>query len=150
MRTELYETLKLHFLLPHKDCMFSIYCLCFTKACEVGGIFEPSSQDNWNMQKHCSLGLEKQSTDTYQISQPTAVFSTPWFNLFDPGSFFIVPENKHFYFHGTRQVEPFMLYCKEIFNSFYSNITGLLRSQVYLRLFVDFFCLNLILYNTIS
>ena len=65
------------------------------------------------MQKHCSLGLEKQSTDTYQISQPTAVFSTPWFNLFDPGSFFIVPENKHFYFHGTRQVEPFMFHCFE-------------------------------------
>ena len=41
------------------------------------------------------------------------MFSTPRFDLFDTGRVFIVPENKHFYFHGTRQVEPFMFHCLE-------------------------------------
>ena len=45
---------------------------------------------------------------------PTAVFPPPWFDLFNLGTFFsIVPENKHFHFHGTRQVEPLMLHCFE-------------------------------------
>ena len=32
----------------------------------------------------------------YQISMPTPVFLTPQLHLFDPGTFFTVPENKHF------------------------------------------------------
>ena len=55
----------------------------------------------------------KQSTDAYQISLPTTVFSTPRFDLFDPETLFIVSENKYFFFHWTRQVEPFMLHCFE-------------------------------------
>ena len=51
------------------------------------------------------------------------------------GRFSIVPENNHFYFHGTRQVEPFCIasnICsKWIFISFYGDIRELSRSQVY-------------------
>ena len=51
------------------------------------------------------------------------------------GRFSIVPENKHFYFHGTRQEEPFCtasnICSKWIFISFYSDIRELLRRQVY-------------------
>ena len=58
------------------------------------------------------------------------------------GHFFFVPENKHFYLHGTCQV-PLVLHCfkclsKVDFISFYGDIRELLWGQVYSWHFIDF------------
>ena len=77
---------------------------------------EPSFQDKLSLKKHCSLGSDSKKAvnrgvlDIYaycSISNSTVQFVRPLdvFLLFLGRFFFII-----FYFHGTRQTEPFVLH----------------------------------------
>ena len=101
-----------------------------------------------SLQRQFSLGSDLRKAVTRRVPDISTACSIL-------GTFFIVPENKHLYFHGTRQVEPFMLHCFEFlsegdFINFYSDIRGILQSQVYSRHFIDFSYRHLILCNAIS
>ena len=84
----------------------------FVATCSEFHREEPSSQDKLNLQKYCSLQWDstKQSKDVYQISLSTADLWIHDSTCSTRDRFFIVPENKHFYFHVTRKVELFMLH----------------------------------------
>ena len=79
---------------------------------------ERSSQDKMSLQKQCNVGSDSRKAvnslvpdiSAYcSISNSTVRPVRPW------DDFSIVPENKHFYFYGARQIEPFTLHCFECF-----------------------------------
>ena len=119
---------------------------------------EPMSQDKLVFQNQCSQGSDskKAVNRSYRISLPTAVFPTSRFILFVPGTFFLLfLKINIFVFMGHVMQIPLRCIASnvclnQIFISFYSDIRGLLRSQVYLRHLTDFFQRHLILRNAIS
>ena len=177
-----FKKLRKYIVASHnKGCVILNVCyrLCFTKVCGMWDIFDKNSftlgmiQFPWeylfffvgsmlrasykkSLQKQFSFGSDSRKAvnrrvpdiSSYcSISNSTAC-STLWI-------FFIVPKNKHLYFHRTHLVVPFMLHCveclsEEDFIKFYIDIRGILRSQDYSRHFIDFFHRNLILCNAIS
>ena len=93
---------------------------------------------------------EKQLPDAYQISLPTAVFPTSWFDLFNPGTFSYYSWKETF-FSWDRSSRTIWCIASNvcpnlIFISFFiSYIRELLQIQVYMRHFIDIFYYHFLL-----
>ena len=123
------------FILGMKYSFLEDTCSSLQPTCSDLHTEEPSSQDKLSLDKQFRFGSDSRKAVNrcvLDISAYCSIFnSTACSSL---GSFFIVPENKHLYFHSTHSVELFTLHCFKClsgadFINFYSDIRGICEAK---------------------